>query len=212
MPYKIISGKYETGTPMQQLGFCQLFGQDNILFKFDLYFHWFNIVHELGHCILETYHKEMDQVEEELYVNRFAVSYWKLVDGNGNLKKLEELLTQTLSFLPNPMPSDMTFIDFFRSMWENATEPSVALYGYFQLSCVLEALKSNDKLDEVLDELGIKVTKTDTMQKYLGFISSDCAGDVLHLCIKNLSHIGICIDIVKLKLVDNPEVQCASNY
>ncbi|MDF2588114.1 MAG: hypothetical protein K0S41_1955 [Anaerocolumna sp.] len=48
MEYKIISGRYETGTEEQQKGYNQLFGDERIQEKFDLYFHWFNIVHEIG--------------------------------------------------------------------------------------------------------------------------------------------------------------------
>lgn len=85
MQYKIISGKYETGTMEQKQSYCQLFGEDDIEFKFDLYFHWYNLIHELGHCMVDINHVTMNKVDEELYVNKFAVAYWRAADGSNNL-------------------------------------------------------------------------------------------------------------------------------
>lgn len=59
------------------MGFNQLFGDENIQEKFNLYFHWFNIVHEIGHSLLDIQKLERDKVEEVLCVNYFAVSYWR---------------------------------------------------------------------------------------------------------------------------------------
>lgn len=80
MGYKIISGRYETGTQVQQKGYDWLFGSKNIQEKFDLYFHWFNIVHEIGHIIVDIEKIDMDKVDEEFFVNCFAVAYWRNVD------------------------------------------------------------------------------------------------------------------------------------
>ena len=85
MLYKIISGRYETGTREQQQAFAQLFGNENIQSRFDLYFHWYSVIHELGHCLVDFCEISMDPVQEELYVNSFAVAYWKTADANGNL-------------------------------------------------------------------------------------------------------------------------------
>ena len=73
MKYKIISGRYETGTEEQQMGYRQLFGGD-VQYRFDLYFHWYNLIHELGHCVVEQYGKQMPKVAEEMFVNKFAIS------------------------------------------------------------------------------------------------------------------------------------------
>ncbi|WP_234123494.1 hypothetical protein [Clostridium hydrogenum] len=35
------------------MGYNKLFGNERIQEKFDLYFHWFNIVHEIGHIIVD---------------------------------------------------------------------------------------------------------------------------------------------------------------
>ena len=211
MLYKIISGRYETGTQEQQQGFAQLFGNENIQFRFDLYFHWYNVVHELGHCLVSSRKVSMNPVQEELYANSFAVAYWKMADANGNLQKLREIITEVLNQIPSPVPPNTDFAAFFQSIWNSEVMQTVAMYGYFQLACVLEAMKAEKDFWEVLSEIGISAVQTNTVQKYSGEISAKGAQDVLRLCIENLSDAGIVLEDfqVELELVDNPEVQCA---
>ncbi len=67
MIYRIISERYETGTQKQRQGFDQLFGNKNIQFRFDLYFHWYNVIHELFHCLVSSRKISMNPVQEELF-------------------------------------------------------------------------------------------------------------------------------------------------
>lgn len=113
MLYKIVSGRYETGTREQQQAFAQLFGNENIQSRFDLYFHWYNVIHELGHCLVDSCEISMDPVQEELYVNSFAVAYWKTADANRNLWKLREMITEILGQIQSPVPPDTNFAAFF---------------------------------------------------------------------------------------------------
>ncbi len=211
MIYRIISGRYETGTQEQQQGFTQLFGNENIQFRFDLYFHWYNVIHELCHCLVSSRKISMDPVQEELYANDFAVAYWKMADANGNLQKLREMITEALNQIPSPVPPDTDFIAFFQSIWNSEASQTVAMYGYFQLSCVLEAMKAERDFWEVLREIGISAVPTSSVQKYNGEISSERAQDVVRLCVENLSNAGVVFENfqIELDLVDNPEVQCA---
>ena len=73
MDYLIVSGKYEKGTEEQQLGSIQLWGDEDIQGTFDLYFQWYNLIHELGHALLRFQGIEMNPVEEEVFVSCFAV-------------------------------------------------------------------------------------------------------------------------------------------
>lgn len=211
MIYKIISGRYETGTQEQQQGFAQLFGNENIKFRFDLYFHWYNVIHELGHCLVSSRKIPMDPMQEELYVNSFAVAYWKMADADGNLQKLKEMITEVLNRIPSPVPPETDFISFFQSIWNSEAMQTVAMYGYFQLACVLEAMKAEKNFWKVLDEIGISAASASPIQKYTGEICSECAQDIISLCIENLSNSGIVFENfqIELELVDNPEVQCA---
>lgn len=211
MLYKIVSGRYETGTREQQQAFAQLFGNENIQSRFDLYFHWYNVIHELGRCLVDSCEISMDPVQVELYVNSFAVAYWKTADANGNLWELREMITEILGQIQSPVPPDTNFAAFFQSIWNSEAMQSVALYGYFQLACVIEAMKEEKDLREVLGEIGISAVETSSAQKYTGKISSDCAQDILDLCMRNLSDMGVVLEDfqMELELVDNPEIQCA---
>lgn len=153
----------------------------------------------------------MNPVQEELYVNSFAVAYWKTADANRNLWKLREMITEILGQVQSPVPPDTNFAAFFRSIWNSEAMQNVALYGYFQLACVIEAMKEDKDLREVLGEIGISAGETSSVQKYTGKISSECAQDILGLCMRNLSDIGIVLENfqIELELVDNPEIQCA---
>ena len=140
MAYKIISGKYETGTEEEKGGYQVLFGQENIQYKFDLYFHFYNLAHEFGHCLLDQNQIKMDPVEEEMYVNRLAVAYWKFVGREDRIKELEDLLGGILGNIPSPVPPEQSFESFFKSIWGTEALNNVMLYGYFQLNSVLQAI------------------------------------------------------------------------
>lgn len=208
MGYKIISGRYETGTKDQQVGYENLFGKENIQEKFDLYFHWYNIVHEIGHSIIDLQKINMDEVDEELFVNSFAVAYWRCVDKAGNLKKVQCMLEGILKCMSSPIPKGVTFNDFFKSIWGTEEMNTVMMYGYFQLSCVVEAFKSNKSLQDLLTELGYKNIDMALIKTYNGDINSENAKKVVNECIKNLNNIGAKITDVDIELVDNPEIQC----
>lgn len=208
MGYKVISGKYEAGTNEQQIGFENLFGKENIQEKFDLYFHWYNIVHEIGHCIIDSQKISIDKVDEELFVNCFAVAYWRFVDKGNNLKKVQCMIENILKGMPSPMPKGVTFSDFFKSIWGSEEMNTVMMYGYFQLSCVVEAFKSNKSLKDLLEQLGYKNIDMTLIKTYYETINSENAKKVVDECIKNLNNIGAKNIDIDIELVDNPETQC----
>lgn len=208
MGYKIISGRYETGTQSQQMGYNQLFGEERIQEKFDLYFHWFNIVHEIGHIILDIQKIDTDKVDEELFVNCFAVSYWRSVDVCNNLIKVQCMIEDILKCMPIPIPQGETFKHFFKSIWGTEQMNSVMMYGFFQMSCVLEAFKSNKSLSDLLSEVGYENIDTSAFKSYIEEVNSENTNKVLNKCVKNLNGVGVKINDVSIELVDNPEIQC----
>lgn len=208
MGYKIISGRYENGTSEQQMMYQKLFGSEKIQEKFDLYFHWFNIVHEIGHIIVDIQKVHMDGVDEELFVNRFAVAYWRQADKADNLEKVQHMINDILKYTPSPIPKNKSFNEFFKSIWGTEQMNSVMMYGFFQLSCVSEAFKSNKSLSDVLKEAGYENTDISLVKPYDENINSENAYKVLNQCIRNLNDIGIKIADVNIELADNPEIQC----
>ena len=113
MKYKILSGKYETGNEEQQMGYKMLFGEDSIQYKFDLYFHWYNLVHEMGHCLVEKYGLKLSPVQEEMYVNELTVGYYRYVGESDRLAELKSILKAVIDQMPSPVPEGESFTSFF---------------------------------------------------------------------------------------------------
>lgn len=61
----------------QQKAFNQLLGLENVQYKFNFYFHWYNIIHEYRHCLCSHYDSNIVGLEQEFLVNKFTVSIWQ---------------------------------------------------------------------------------------------------------------------------------------
>lgn len=211
MSYEIISGKYETGTMEEQMGFAQLLGEESVQKKFDLYFHWYNIIHEIGHVLVDINNVDMDGVNEELFANSFAVAYWKKVDKKNNLNRVKEMIHHIIKDIPSPLTKESNFKEFFKKIWGTEIMNSVMMYGYFQLCCVLEAFNLDKNLSEVLQEVGYKEVSLSKMKPYSYDVNSENTEKVLENCLDNLKACGVTnLSKITLKLVDNPEMQCCN--
>ena len=94
--YTIQTGKFEKGTKEQQSAFINLFGCENIQYKFDFYFHWYNIVHEYGHCLCSHSNSDIIGLKQEFLVNDFAVNLWAYAGYEKELKALYKMLNEIL--------------------------------------------------------------------------------------------------------------------
>ena len=206
--YKILSGKFETGDEEQQMGYKILFGEENIQRKFDLYFHWYNLVHEMGHCLVEKYGLRKSKVQEEMYVNEFAVSYYRYAGETERLNELKNILQGVVDQMPSPIPDGETFISFYERIWGTEALMNVMTYGYFQINSVVEAMNKERDFADVVGELGINL-KPAAVRKREEDIVSENAVLFLDTAIKNLIACGIDVPEIKLELVDNPMIQCA---
>ena len=208
MKYKILSGKFETGNEEQQMGYKMLFGEENIQRKFDLYFHWYNLVHEMGHCLVEKYGLKLSPVEEEMYVNELAVGYYRYVGESDRLAELKSILKAVIDQMPSPVPEGESFTSFFESIWGTDALMNVMTYGYFQLNSVLEAMKTGRKFADVISELGVAISQAD-VKECKEEITSNNAEKFLSAAIENIKACGLEVPEISLELVDNPMVQCA---
>ncbi len=208
MKYKIFSGKYETGNEEQQMGYKMLFGEDNIQYKFDLYFHWYNLVHEMGHCLVEKYGLKLSPVEEEMYVNEMAVGYYRYVGETDRLEELKSVISSVIDNMPSPVPEGETFTAFFESIWGTEELMNVMTYGYFQLNSVLEALNKGRDFTDVVSELGVTISEADIIE-YKAEPASDNAEKFLDTAKENVKACGLEVPEISLELVDNPMIQCA---
>lgn len=210
MKYKIISGKYETGNEEQQMGYKMLLGEDNIQYKFDLYFHWYNLVHEMGHCLVEKYGLKLSKVQEEMYVNELAVAYYRYIEETDRLGDLKTMLTTVIEHMPSPVPDGESFTSFFESIWGTEELMNVMTYGYFQLNSVLEAMKAGRDFSDVISDLGVTIRSADVKECNEDIVSSN-AEKFLAVAIDNLNAFGLEVPEISLELVDNPMIQCAQN-
>lgn len=209
MDYVIMSGRFEKGTDEQKQGYVMLFGEDNIQYKFDLYFHWYNLVHELGHCIKNTTDVEMSDLMEEMFVNEFAVGYHRMAGDSSRLDELEEMIQNALNKLPSPVLEGEDFISFYERIWGTEELMNVMTYGYLQLSSVLQALKNKKDLSETLSKLNISIDRSVKLMKCNLSVSSENAPLFLDAARDNLIKLGVEVPSVRIELQDNPEIQCA---
>ena len=209
MGYIIKTGQFEKGTREQQAAFISLFGSENIQYKFDFYFHWYNIIHEYGHCLCSHYDSDIQGLEQELLVNRFAVSIWRYAGNETELKNLQEMLDEILQRIKDPVPNDMSFIDYYEQIWGTDMIMEVPVYGYFQFKSVRMALEDSEGLAHVFAEMGIHKKIGNGRPSYKRYsISAHTAKEVLDDMQRLLGALGIELPAVDIELVEDPSVHC----
>lgn len=211
--YIIKTGQLEKGMQEQLTAFIQLFGTENVQYKFDFYFHWYNIAHEYGHCLCDYHESNIIGLKQELLVNRFAVGIWKYVGYEKELIRLQKMLSEILQNIKSPVPDNLSFIDFYESIWETDQIMEVPIYGYFQFKSVQMALEDSSELATVFKEMGIHKEINNSKYAYKEyFISAETAKEVLHDLQHFLNHLGIEQPVVDIELVDDPSTQCGDLF
>lgn len=206
----IYSGQFEKGTQEQQAVFSQLFGSQNTQCKFDFYFHWYNIIHEYGHCLCMQYDSDIIGLKQEFLVNRFAVSIWRYAGYEQELKDLKIMINEILQRIKNPVPEHMSFTEYYEKIWGTDELTQVPIYGYFQFKSVLMALENREDLVNVLMEMGIHKNIDNQSLAYKKYpISADTAKEALHDIRHLLDRLGIEQPLVDVELVDDPSIQRA---
>ncbi|MCC8122230.1 MAG: hypothetical protein LIO58_01630 [Oscillospiraceae bacterium] len=152
----IANGLYGQGTEEQNATVDALLGGENPQESFELYFQWYNSVHELGHSITTSYgtydSENMNlrhMVEEEQLVNSFAVAFWMYYGEEEKLDELEVIVERALSNITPPV-EDMSHLDFMRKAIDEGKFNEVftlETYGWFQYNIVRDALRQRDSLD-----------------------------------------------------------------
>ena len=205
--YTIISGRFETGTPEQKNAFMQLFGKEETRNFFDLYFHWYNLVHEIGHCLVDQQEVSMSGVLEEMWVNRMAVAYFRCLHDKERLATLYRRLDMIVQAIPSPVPNNVTFETFYENIWETERINDVMTYGYFQLNSILKALNGKEDLERVLSEIGLSIKNAVAISPCQEPIDSEHAENHLTAAIKNMQRLGVNVPNISIRLVDDPSEQ-----
>ena len=206
MSFLIQTGRFESGTEEQQFGFRQLFGED-VQRRFDLYFHWYNIIHELGHCFVSQSDLHFSDVQEEMFVNEFAVAYYLYAGETRRLAELKSMVQEILAQMPSPVPEGETFTGFYERIWHTDDIMQVMIYGYFQFRSVLEALEKQRSFESVAADLGFELKPSD-IASCDKEVSSENADTYLLTAKENMQTCGMDVPQVRLQLMDDPTVQC----
>lgn len=147
---EIVSGQYAEASAQQQDMIGRLFGK-NAEYKYEIYFHWYNLMQELGHAVM-MFHalSRPHPAEEEQLVNHFAVSYWRQYGEPEKMKTLRALVEETLPKFRDPTQNTASYMEYAKRVWGQEEFYNFNNYGWFQFQCVKNAILQNEDLGKVL--------------------------------------------------------------
>lgn len=152
---EITTGQYITASPEQKLMIRNLLGED-VEYNFKIYFHWYNMIHELGHAIIEyNCLTQPHPVDEEQLVNNFAIAYWRYYGEVEKLQTLSSIICESLTKFIVPTQNNKDHISYARELWGSEELCSFNNYGWFQFSCVEKSISSPITLDQALIDMGL---------------------------------------------------------
>lgn len=159
--YMVSTGLYNQGTEEDQRNVVTALGEVDTEERFNTYFKWYNVVHELGHGLL-MYNKgvKLDIADEEQLVNDFAVAYWKKYGDENKVNELEDIANYAVEHIGSNYLDGVDYMELakknsnhksFKSSFFNFND-----YGWFQFSCVKKSFEANKDLETVLKEMGFE--------------------------------------------------------
>lgn len=206
MKYKILTGKYGNGTEEQNRNYKYFLGELNTKELFNLYFQWYNVIHKIGHILVQNKGLLLSPADEEQLVNDFAIAYWRGVDGQNNIKRIEEIVHDVLSRVPSPIPKGEHYLQYFKENWDRC-EITIETYVFFQILCVENSLKSKRNLNSVLEEIGYKKLNNVSLTRKQYDMTPEVAIDVVEDCKTIMEKLGIKLPEIEVNLVNNPDIQ-----
>ena len=155
--FLITTARYGKGSEIDNNKVKIALGNENTEEKFNLYFQWYNVIHELGHGIL-MYNSDvkLSNVEEEQLVNDFAVAYWLYYGEEDKINELCKIVEYAVNNIKSDAEDGVTYKEFAERNWNKSSFMTFNNYGWFQYSCVKESLNNKKTLDIVLKEMGIE--------------------------------------------------------
>jgi len=152
---KIITGQFSQAPEDQQQMIRELLG-DDAEYRYELYFHWYNVIHELGHAVMMFNSPSRPHpAEEEQLVNNFAVAYWRHYGEAEKLAELSRLVDETLGKLIVPARDGEDHLAYAKRVWESDEFFSFNNYGWFQFSGVKVAIAREESLAQALAAMGV---------------------------------------------------------
>ena len=202
---EIITGLYGVGTPEQNALVECIMGGARAAERFEVYFHWHNLIHELGHGIMWFYTKERPHpVDAEVLVNRFAVAYWRHYGEAEKLEILRETVGHALGQFARPVGEDVSAMDYAKEKWGQEELYNFNNYGWFQMSCVADVLREELDLRAVLEQMG-GANLVEPPRKLLCYeLDEDTPGRTVADAVEMMREWGIVLPGVRVTFDDDP--------
>jgi len=155
----ILTGRYGQGSPESNAFVSDILG-GNSQERFNVYFNWFNTVHEIGHIVdllLQDGTRPTGFMEGELFANAFAAAFWARYGDAASLATLRELVSHAVMQLESPLPEGEDIFDFARRWEAGELEFDFATYGWFQFNVVYHVLNEMQDLESLLAYVGLDI-------------------------------------------------------
>ena len=155
----IITGRYGHGTPEENEMVASILGRENTHERFNIYFNWFNTVHEIGHIVEHSLQDGgFGFLESEIFANSFAAAFWAHYGDEDTFSMLREIVSHAVENIDNPL-GEGDIYDFAR-LWEaGELEFSFEVYGWFQFNLVNLVLSEMRDLETLLKDIGMEISE-----------------------------------------------------
>lgn len=155
--FLITTGRYGQGSKEDNKNVEVALGKENTEERFEIYFQWYNVLHEIGHGVI-TYNGErnMSSAEEEQLVNDFAVAYWLHYGEEEKINELIDIANYASRNIKSDAKEGTNYLKYAEENWNKSSFNTFNNYGWFQFNCVKHSLEEKKTLEEVLKEMGVK--------------------------------------------------------
>lgn len=195
--YSVTTGLYNQSTEEDQKNVETAMGLENTEERFEIYFQWYNVIHELAHGLL--YYNDgvdIDVADEEQLVNDFAVAYWKYYGEEEKVAELEDIVNYAVEHIGTNYENGVDYLELGK---ENSNGKSFYNsffnfndYGWFQFSSVKKSFETNKSLEDVLKEMGINDFKLDESKTLVyGDINKEVSTQIINDAVNNFNSWGL---------------------
>lgn len=194
--YQVTTGLYNKSTKEDQKNVETALGKENTEERFEIYFQWYNVIHELGHGLL-YYNDGVDLhvVDEEQLVNDFAVAYWKHYGEEDKVKELEDIVNYAVEHVGDNHKNN---VDYIKLGKENSNKNSFNNsffnfndYGWFQFSSVKNSFETNKDLETVLKEMGFEDFELTNKKLTYKEINKNTSTKIINDAVANINDWGL---------------------
>lgn len=211
---EITTGQYITAPLKQKLVIRNLFGED-VEYNFEIYFHWYNMIHELGHAVFEyNCFNRPHPADEEQLVNNFAIAYWRHYGEVEKLKTLCSIVRESLSKFIVPKQNNKNYLAYAKEKWGTEELCSFNNYGWFQFSCVENSISKQITLEQALIDMGLTHVQWEKKMLLKYNVDERIPYKVIEDAKEVLSHWGVTLPKeVSVVLSDDPNCHmCQSKH